>query len=270
MWARRGRRRGQERVLFERVHPEEVYGDATAKFQFIPGLATSCSCVGRRFSPAHSIAQFAKMALSDQLPGGSVPRAVISGFVFVCRQLYNTCEGLIVLNPYGLHRCLANAWSEVSQGIRRVSSLPPKRMQSYVFRDGIGTQHTVAVPVWRWCLSKVWSQCCNCHRGASRTPSQLVYTSPGFIFRGCTPRLRATSQGVHAPPCSILSVTTPTPLQLSLEGFTPHHLHPLNLTRWYWCAEMFCSLTQSNNFMNPLAQGSALRPIRSQVRPTYV
>ena len=53
------------------------------------------------------------MALSDKLPGGSASRAVISGFVFVCRQLYNTCEGLLVLNPYGLHRCVANAWSEV-------------------------------------------------------------------------------------------------------------------------------------------------------------
>ena len=69
-----------------------------------------------RFSPAHTIAQFAKKALSDRLPGGTPSKAVISGFVFVCRQLYNTCDGLMVLSPYELHQCVANAWIKVSLG----------------------------------------------------------------------------------------------------------------------------------------------------------
>lgn len=67
-----------------------------------------------RFSSAHTIAQFAKKALSDRLPGGTPSKAVISGFVFVCRQLYNTCDGLMVLNPYELHQFVANAWIKVS------------------------------------------------------------------------------------------------------------------------------------------------------------
>lgn len=66
-----------------------------------------------RFSPAHTIAQFAKKALSDRLPGGTPSKAVIAGFVFVCRQLYNTCDGLMVLNPYELHQYVANAWIKV-------------------------------------------------------------------------------------------------------------------------------------------------------------
>ena len=67
-----------------------------------------------RFSPAHTIAQFAKKALSDRLPGETPSKAVISGFVFVCRQMYNTCDGLMVLNPYELHQHVANAWIKVT------------------------------------------------------------------------------------------------------------------------------------------------------------
>lgn len=66
-----------------------------------------------RFSPAHTIAQFAKKALSDRLPGGTPSKAVISGFLFVCRQLYNTCDGLMVLNHYELHQHVARAWMKV-------------------------------------------------------------------------------------------------------------------------------------------------------------
>ncbi|XP_078356589.1 protein broad-minded-like, partial [Oculina patagonica] len=68
-----------------------------------------------RFSPAHTIAQFAKKALSDRLPGGTPSKAVIAGFVFVCRQLYNTCDGLMVLNHYELHQHVANAWIKVHE-----------------------------------------------------------------------------------------------------------------------------------------------------------
>lgn len=68
-----------------------------------------------RFSPAHTIAKFAKKALLQRLPGGTPPKTAISGFVFVCRQLYSTCDGLMVLNPYELHQCVANAWIKVHE-----------------------------------------------------------------------------------------------------------------------------------------------------------
>ena len=76
-----------------------------------------------RFSPAHTIAKFAKKALLDRLPGGTPPKAAISGFVFVCRQLYSTCDGLMVLNPYELHQCVANAWIKVNVSRQKVGWL---------------------------------------------------------------------------------------------------------------------------------------------------
>lgn len=76
-----------------------------------------------RFSPAHTIAKFAKKALLQRLPGGTPPKTAISGFVFVCRQLYSTCDGLMVLNPYELHQCVANAWIKVNVSCQKVSWL---------------------------------------------------------------------------------------------------------------------------------------------------
>ncbi|XP_063299536.1 protein broad-minded isoform X1 [Pelobates fuscus] len=64
---------------------------------------------------AHTIAQFSKKLLhedihalsdSDMLP-------VLKGsFIFVCRQMYHTCEGLQVLLRYQLHECIADAWKK--------------------------------------------------------------------------------------------------------------------------------------------------------------
>ncbi|CAB1342797.1 unnamed protein product [Coregonus sp. 'balchen'] len=45
---------------------------------------------------------------ADTSPG--VSRA----FIFVCRQMYNTWEGLQVLRPYGLYECIAAAWEKTS------------------------------------------------------------------------------------------------------------------------------------------------------------
>uniref|UniRef100_S4RUF3 Protein broad-minded n=1 Tax=Petromyzon marinus TaxID=7757 RepID=S4RUF3_PETMA len=74
-------------------------------------------------SPAHVIVEFCKHTLDGPLvtPAGPVqlPWAVIGAFVFVCRQLYNTAEGLQVLQPYRLHDCLAHAWREASSAVER-------------------------------------------------------------------------------------------------------------------------------------------------------
>jgi len=37
----------------------------------------------------------------------------VGAFVFVCRQLYNTCDGLLLLLPYDLPRRIAAAWKQV-------------------------------------------------------------------------------------------------------------------------------------------------------------
>lgn len=65
---------------------------------------------------AHVLAQFTARLLGEELSSPSPPalsRTLCGAFVFVCRQIYNTCEGLGVLQPYGLHRAIAAAWRKV-------------------------------------------------------------------------------------------------------------------------------------------------------------
>ena len=69
-----------------------------------------------RSSCAHVLAEFSKKALSEDMPvfQSLLSKAVIGNFVYVCRQLYNTCEGLVVLYPYDVHTFIATAWKVVS------------------------------------------------------------------------------------------------------------------------------------------------------------
>ncbi|KAI1240982.1 hypothetical protein IHE44_0009438 [Lamprotornis superbus] len=62
---------------------------------------------------AHVLVQFTKKLLHDNISllSGSELMPVIKGaFIFVCRQMYRTCEGLQMLIPYGLHESIAEAW----------------------------------------------------------------------------------------------------------------------------------------------------------------
>jgi len=54
----------------------------------------------------HVLAEFAQKALPDDV----LPRRVVGSLVFVCRQLYSTCEGLLQLLQHRLHHSLATAW----------------------------------------------------------------------------------------------------------------------------------------------------------------
>lgn len=65
---------------------------------------------------AHTIAEFAHRALSGNLPhsGSRSPSYLVVGsFVFVCRQIYNTCDGLVLLKEYRLHESISRAWKQV-------------------------------------------------------------------------------------------------------------------------------------------------------------
>ncbi|NXL87014.1 BROMI protein, partial [Alectura lathami] len=71
----------------------------------------------------HIIAQFTKKLLHDDLSllSGSELLPVVKGaFIFVCRQMYRTCEGLQVLIPYGLHESIGEAWKKTSLLSERV------------------------------------------------------------------------------------------------------------------------------------------------------
>ncbi len=78
-------------------------------------------CLYGRSSPAHILAEFACRGLANELPssdfGPPPSKAVIGNFVYVCRLLYSTSEGLLVLYPYDLHSCISQAWMEVGTNI---------------------------------------------------------------------------------------------------------------------------------------------------------
>ncbi|XP_005433974.2 protein broad-minded [Falco cherrug] len=71
----------------------------------------------------HVIVPFTKKLLRDDislLSGAELLPAVKGAFIFVCRQMYRTCEGLQILLPYGLHESIAEAWKKMSLLSERV------------------------------------------------------------------------------------------------------------------------------------------------------
>ncbi|RXN10094.1 broad-minded [Labeo rohita] len=86
------------------------------------------SAEGESISAAHVIVQFTQRLLAKELHVFSeleIPPAVSGAFIFVCRQMYNTCEGLQVLRPYSLHECIAKAWRTTSSMSERVPTPVP-------------------------------------------------------------------------------------------------------------------------------------------------
>ncbi|NXC44048.1 BROMI protein, partial [Penelope pileata] len=71
----------------------------------------------------HVIVQFTKKLLHDDislLSGSELLPVVKGAFIFVCRQMYRTCEGLQMLIPYGLHESIGEAWKKASLLSERV------------------------------------------------------------------------------------------------------------------------------------------------------
>ena len=74
-------------------------------------------------SPAvESIAQFTVHTLSEKAPP-LVSHEVATAWLLVCRQLYNTAEGLNVLLPYSIHTHIANCLNKVGRGTGTVSDV---------------------------------------------------------------------------------------------------------------------------------------------------
>ncbi|KFM14108.1 Protein broad-minded, partial [Aptenodytes forsteri] len=71
----------------------------------------------------HVIVQFTKKLLRDDislLSGSEILPVVKGAFIFVCRQMYRTCEGLQMVIPYGLHESIGEAWKKMSLLSERV------------------------------------------------------------------------------------------------------------------------------------------------------
>ncbi|XP_023969801.3 protein broad-minded isoform X2 [Chrysemys picta bellii] len=76
----------------------------------------------------HTIVQFTKKLLDENvsvLSGTEMLPALKGAFIFVCRQMYGTCEGLQVLTPYGLHKSIADAWKKASSLSERIPTPVP-------------------------------------------------------------------------------------------------------------------------------------------------
>ncbi|XP_037607377.1 protein broad-minded isoform X1 [Sebastes umbrosus] len=81
-----------------------------------------------RTFPAHVIVQFTLRLLDKELSSlteSDGSHTSCGAFIFVCRQIYNTCEGLQVLRPYGLHKAVAAAWKKTSSLSERVPTPVP-------------------------------------------------------------------------------------------------------------------------------------------------
>lgn len=77
---------------------------------FLPFLSSKLSVM-------EVIVGFTILALSSvTTPGQIVSPPVASAWLFVCRQLYKTGEGLLVLEHSDLHMHVAKAWKLVSGG----------------------------------------------------------------------------------------------------------------------------------------------------------
>ncbi|XP_035280107.1 protein broad-minded isoform X1 [Anguilla anguilla] len=86
------------------------------------------SVEGQSISVAHVIVQFTQKLLAKELAvltESDTSPSVSGAFIFVCRQMYNTCEGLQELRPYGLHECIAEAWRKTSRLSERVPTPVP-------------------------------------------------------------------------------------------------------------------------------------------------
>ena len=70
-----------------------------------------------RLAPVYTIASFTKKALSHTLEV-QPSEDVICAFLFVCRQLYNTCEGLMIMSNFSLNDSISRALIQ----LRNISS----------------------------------------------------------------------------------------------------------------------------------------------------
>nr|XP_040016630.1 protein broad-minded isoform X3 [Gasterosteus aculeatus aculeatus] len=81
-----------------------------------------------RTFPAHVVVQLTLRLLENELSTineSDRSHSLCGAFMFVCRQIYNTCEGLQVLRPYGLHTAVAAAWKRTSSLSERVPTPVP-------------------------------------------------------------------------------------------------------------------------------------------------
>lgn len=62
-----------------------------------------------RAAPIHILVSYAKKAIDEE----SSCKTLVGSVIFVCRQLYSSCIGLLVMEKYHLHELLYTSWRAV-------------------------------------------------------------------------------------------------------------------------------------------------------------
>jgi hypothetical protein len=78
----------------------------------------------RMTAPVHVIVKFALKALTSDAYEDILSRDVVSSLLDVCRLLYCSCEGLLVVGQYGLHHRIASAWRDAKRNADNVTPTP--------------------------------------------------------------------------------------------------------------------------------------------------
>lgn len=60
-------------------------------------------------APAQVLARFVRHGLNETSEPPRLPRTVLAAFLYIVRQLYSQCAGLLTLRRYELHTAIAGA-----------------------------------------------------------------------------------------------------------------------------------------------------------------
>lgn len=142
--------RGSEATM---LHVAEILASLTStasgRHILMYGSSTRGNNNKNSSTAAHVVAEFAQRSLSLNLPGNSNQNYLVTGaFVFVCRQMYNTCEGLNLLKEYRLHEYIALAWKEIPSNENESLSAWLDESRSRLDLESSGFQSTHAIVLW--------------------------------------------------------------------------------------------------------------------------
>ncbi|KAG7219610.1 hypothetical protein INR49_018948 [Caranx melampygus] len=178
---------------------------------------------GERTSAALVIVQFTLRLLDKELSSLSesdASHALCGAFIFVCRQMYNTCEGLQVLRPYGLHKAIAAAWKKTSSLLLWEETLLDSLLNFAATPKGLLLlQQTGAI---NECVSHMFSrftkklQVSRCEKfGYGVMVTQVAATAPGVVALHCSGFVRGLVMELWATlECGTMCVIGPSFLSL--------------------------------------------------------
>jgi len=149
-------------------------------------------------APVHVLAEFAQKALNDEI----LPRQVVGSLVFICRQLYSTCEGLLQLASHRLHHSLTAAWKLASREDCETPTLltgQPHKVEIWadVLQDDL--LNFAATPKGVLLLQQTGAMCeCVCYMYSRYERKLQVSSCEKFGYGYMMSQIAATAPGIAA------------------------------------------------------------------------